>query len=44
MTSDTVFNAMGLIGCTLMAAAALPQVYRVTVRKKAADISYVYQV
>ncbi|CAN0020985.1 unnamed protein product [Ectocarpus sp. 4 AP-2014] len=43
MTSDTVYDVMGVLGGSVLAAALVPQVYRVTVRKQAADISHVYQ-
>ncbi|CBJ48678.1 conserved unknown protein [Ectocarpus siliculosus] len=42
--SDTVYDVMGFLGGCVMAASLVPQVYRVTVRKKAADISHTYQV
>ncbi|CAN0172635.1 unnamed protein product [Ectocarpus sp. 12 AP-2014] len=43
MTSDTVYNVVGVLGGSFLASALVPQVYRVTVRQKAADISHVYQ-
>lgn len=41
---DQLFNVCGAVGGLLLAGAQIPQIYHVTARQRARDVSYAYQV
>lgn len=44
VSQDQLFNACGTVGGLLLAGAQIPQIYYVTTRQRARDVSYAYQV
>eukprot|EP00903_Cladosiphon_okamuranus_P007940 g7665.t1 len=43
LSRDQVFNVCGAVGGLLLAGAQIPQIYHVTSRQRALDVSYAYQ-
>jgi len=44
VSQDQIFNVCGTVGGLLLAGAQIPQIYHVTARQRARDVSYAYQV
>lgn len=44
VSEDQLFNVCGAVGGLLLAGAQIPQIYHVTKRQRARDVSFAYQV
>lgn len=44
VSQDQLFNVCGTVGGLLLAGAQIPQIYHVTARQRARDVSFAYQV